>query len=380
LKKRHGRVYQATGLADANKELNFLNFVRKVEDTQSVTPGDGNISPSKSLIINSLTSKKPSETKLPEIKPISGRTSENNEVVKEVKIVAPEETKNPVVEVVEEKPKTNFNDEKSYLSYESYRTEKVINCMHDEIMVCECCRFPTTAYPMVSMNQFENVLARRLETSMNEPPRSVRQLGRKIQGEDDAENIFHLTTTNEAAADKADGFRIAREKSDIQVNQDEVYAPAVESSKKSRPKLRDILIANYDAKLATKIGVGNFVPIEVLNTANTNRKDLDFIPFENIDQSYPRINGQPVFNSSYSLPKRHHRTNPSIPRPESKHGTRSAVYEQIIELKRQTLDPNSNGNDSAPNFEHSLQVNFCLYLVFQNLKKHWWCISQRMCT
>ena len=36
--------------------------------------------------------------------------------------------------------------------------------------------------------------------------------------------------------------------------------------------------------------------------------------------------------------RRLYRTNPSIPRPESKYGAKSSIYEQIIEIKRQTTD------------------------------------------
>ncbi len=41
--------------------------------------------------------------------------------------------------------------------------------------------------------------------------------------------------------------------------------------------------------------------------------------------------------------RRLYRTNPSIPRPESKYGTRSNVYEQIIELKKLKV-ADSKGN------------------------------------
>ena len=41
------------------------------------------------------------------------------------------------------------------------------------------------------------------------------------------------------------------------------------------------------------------------------------------------------------MPKTLYRTNPSIPRPESKYGTRSSVYEQILALKQASLDTTS---------------------------------------
>jgi hypothetical protein len=49
-----------------------------------------------------------------------------------------------------------------------------------------------------------------------------------------------------------------------------------------------------------------------------------------------------VFDPNYNKPiKRLYRTNPSIPRPESKYGTRSGVYEQILNYKKQNLDSNA---------------------------------------
>lgn len=52
-----------------------------------------------------------------------------------------------------------------------------------------------------------------------------------------------------------------------------------------------------------------------------------------------RYNGKPTFSASYhEQPKVLYRTNPSIPRPESKYGTRSGVYEQILALKQASLD------------------------------------------
>jgi hypothetical protein len=275
MKRRHRtRVCHAAPLAAAAKELNYLNFVKKVDESDAAPATPGNVSPSQSLIINSLLVSEKTAHKLPEIRPPTAK--EHNEPVKPI----PASDNDRDKQTVPSSKVANFSEEKSCLSYESYRTEKVIHCMHDEIIVCECCRFPPTATPMVSMNQFENVLARRLEETINEPPKTS-VLGEEIQGEGDAENIFHLTTANEEAA--TDGLRITREKSDFQVA--EHYEKVAQPT---RPRLRDILIANYDTKLASKIGVGSFVPIEVLNTANSSGKDLEFIPFEEIDQSYPR--------------------------------------------------------------------------------------------
>lgn len=46
----------------------------------------------------------------------------------------------------------------------------------------------------------------------------------------------------------------------------------------------------------------------------------------------------PVFDPNRDkVTRKLYRTNPSIPRPESKYGSRSNVYEQIIELKKQKV-------------------------------------------
>jgi hypothetical protein len=303
--RRHRRQYATTN--PDNREVNFVNFIKQIEETSDPA--------NKPLIISNLSTTAITTTttiaitvnakqKLPDIKskpesePIVAAelaVKAPQPVVKEVKIVEPVDRKGlPPREAT-------FNESKSYMSYESYRTEKVVNCMHDEIILCECCRvFPLTNTPMVSLNQFENAVSRKLEDSMNEPPRAA-VLGKEIQGEGDAD-IFHLTTTGEETTKGTDSFNIAREKSYFPVEGEEYYdeEERMENQRKqqqkqqTRPKLRDILIANYDTKLATRIGVSNFVPIEVLNMAERDKKpDLEFIPFENIDHSYPRY--MPIF-------------------------------------------------------------------------------------
>ena len=52
-----------------------------------------------------------------------------------------------------------------------------------------------------------------------------------------------------------------------------------------------------------------------------------------------RIQGQYQYDPNINkTTRRLYRTNPSIPRPESKYGAKSSIYEQIIEIKRQTTD------------------------------------------
>lgn len=139
----------------------------------------------------------------------------------------------------------------------------------------------------------------------------------------------------------------------------QTMAPVRTTPVEPRVSLKELLLSNYDKSLATKIGIKDFVPTQILssrrnkakndeNEQNNNVKvehdddesesDLEFIPFEKIDSRYPRERGVPVFDPNRDKTQHKlYRTNPSIPRPESKYGTRSSVYEQIIELKKQKL-------------------------------------------
>ena len=74
----------------------------------------------------------------------------------------------------------------------------------------------------------------------------------------------------------------------------------VPSSTPIEPKvdLREILLTNYDKNLATKIGIKDFLPTQLMSSAvrdnEANKsdepvKELEFIPFEKIDQRYPRF-------------------------------------------------------------------------------------------
>jgi hypothetical protein len=88
-----------------------------------------------------------------------------------------------------------------------------------------------------------------------------------------------------------------------------------------------------------------------------------------------RVKGQSIYVADYNKPqKRLYRTNPSIPRPESRHGTRSAVYEQIIELKKQNQD--SNGKTKL-NYIY-IYVHLIMIKKFLNFKLLWFG-SPKMC-
>ena len=75
---------------------------------------------------------------------------------------------------------------------------------------------------------------------------------------------------------------------DEQVIPDAAAAGVVSVPDEKRLGLREILISNYDPKFATKIGIKDFVPIQVMASHMEGDKDLDFIPFEDIDHSYPK--------------------------------------------------------------------------------------------
>jgi hypothetical protein len=110
---------------------------------------------------------------------------------------------------------------------------EMLKCLHNEIIKCECC----------------------INTEKSE--------------------IFHLTATNEENPIK------------MYLNDERTTNTAVEPEPKT--DLREILLNNYDPKFAAKIGIKDFLPIEVMNNhLDEDSKPLEFIPFENIDQSYPK--------------------------------------------------------------------------------------------
>ena len=120
---------------------------------------------------------------------------------------------------------------------------EILQCLHDEIILCECCMHPITpSSTFIHTNKPE---------------------------------IFHLTATDDEMA--------LYEAQKV----DDESKKLVEAEK--RPDLKQILLRNYDPKFATRIGIKNFVPVEVMSDAvdGTERK-LEFIPFETIDQSYPK--------------------------------------------------------------------------------------------
>lgn len=234
----------------------YVNFVQKMPGSKRVLPTLD--SQPASMLITSVKEVKPvaeiNEHKTADI------TIQNDEKL---------DTVPPVMAVLNHE--RYFEPEKSFLSYESYKTEKVVNCVHDEIILCECCKDVRTTrpsipavYPMTPMVSFVNSEMQRHQPTPVAP------------GGGSNENIFHLTSAGVPDVITNDNlfYKIVDDKGENK--QDQVAAV--------EPNLRDILISNYDPRLATEIGVGNFVPIEVMS----RNRNLEFIPFEVIDQSYPK--------------------------------------------------------------------------------------------
>lgn len=125
------------------------------------------------------------------------------------------------------------------------QTTKLLRCLNNEIIECECCRFPRTPSPSFVKN-----------------------------------DIFHLTYVNEEH----------KNSDDVRKN---LVSIATDPSPKPEPTpavgLREILLNNYDPKFAAQIGIRDFVPLQLMTSqANGQSNDLEFIPFENIDSSYPK--------------------------------------------------------------------------------------------
>jgi len=130
----------------------------------------------------------------------------------------------------------------------------MLNCLHNEIIMCECCINNPRATPSSNIKSHD---------------------------------IFHLTSTNEDQTIMKQRFNNINN-NDVDYTSDErTTNTAVESEQKT--DLREILLNNYDPRFAAKIGIRDFLPIEVMNNhLDEDSKPLEFIPFESIDQSYPK--------------------------------------------------------------------------------------------
>lgn len=135
----------------------------------------------------------------------------------------------------------NYNEKPEIIRDDASTSTKQreFKCLQHEITQCECCKNGGT--PITPASTFI------------QPTKG---------------DIFHLTSANEPPNDPPNSS----------------VPGLIEPSKIS---LREILISNFDPKFASKIGVKDFVPAQVMNNIDKD-KDLDFIPFEEIDHSYPK--------------------------------------------------------------------------------------------
>jgi hypothetical protein len=129
---------------------------------------------------------------------------------------------------------------------ESLKAEQLFDCLHDEIILCECCKYlPNT--PITSFVKQASI--------------------------DEQDEIFRLTATNKVEQLEQTG------------KESNTVSSVVNDKKKNN--LRLILLENYDRKFASKIGINDYIPIEIMNVnEHQERKELEFIPYEDIDRRY----------------------------------------------------------------------------------------------
>lgn len=182
--------------------------------------------------------------KLDEIKPSSAKPEREKSSDKSVKVLESSKHIESEKELeVDKVPNEIVKEKKIESEKEPSQTEIVFKCLHDEIILCECCRYTNT--PSTSFVQAKR-------------------------------DIFHLTSASTDDQARPNNFIHRTKLSNIS------------ESKQSQQHvgLREILISNYDPKFASKIGIKDFIPIQVMTSQI--KQDLEFIPFEQIDQSYAK--------------------------------------------------------------------------------------------
>jgi arginine deiminase len=98
-------------------------------------------------------------------------------------------------------------------------------------------------------------------------------------------DIFHLTETNDQQKSADNQQETDQNYIESQKTTDLIEQPDHNQSM----NLRNILITNYDPKFASKIGVKEFVPIQIIcKSIEGNDDTIEFIPFEKIESSYPK--------------------------------------------------------------------------------------------
>ena len=100
-------------------------------------------------------------------------------------------------------------------------------------------------------------------------------------------DIFHLTETNDQPNSADNQQETDQNYIESQKTTDLIEQEQPDSNQSMN--LRNILITNYDPKFASKIGVKEFVPIQILcKSIEGNDDTIEFIPFEKIENSYPK--------------------------------------------------------------------------------------------
>lgn len=102
-------------------------------------------------------------------------------------------------------------------------------------------------------------------------------------------DIFHLTETNNLPNSADNQQENDQNYIEQQKTSDSMIENEEQLDSNRLMNLRNILITNYDPKFASKIGVKEFVPVQILcKSIEGNDDTIEFIPFEKIESSYPK--------------------------------------------------------------------------------------------
>ena len=178
--------------------------------------------------------------------------------------VSSETSKSHEIEVhIREKSADSIKFEESQMVIQIKKPTRIKSsksCRHEEEILCEC-----HSYNKPSIEKIEDTLKNLIQADKPTEPAT--------------DDIFHLTTTNEETAQKKqERVKIAEERVEVlpQANQETQLVPSMRDLKK-------ILLDNYDARYANRIGVRDFEPTSVKSIGS-----LEFIPFEQIEDNYPK--------------------------------------------------------------------------------------------
>ena len=303
---------ETTSTTDA-KEVKFLNFCKKMEEVEkghstrriasaktyaghvtwesrsvngrilsTIKSQTDRIETAKSAISNdqSLVDERALTAESPSIDIRSNGEEKNHKEPEEVKVSVDQEISEaaaitPAVKSIEASPtnepvdqkdnnviEDNVSDSTSHYNANDREIKQIemYQCLADDAIMCECLmhnntqnEHPTT--PMTPQN-----------------------------------DIFHLTAGEDTDENGVSVLIKKRRSIDFTQEEAELIPQA---------SLREILLNNYNPRFAKKIGIVDFVPIEVMNgQTDPNAKPLEFIPFENIDRKYPK---QVLFQLKYRM-------------------------------------------------------------------------------